>query len=72
MTPQQRHNVHTQRHLASKNISGLITDGSVGEQKPETFMVPYNPAANNSSVSTDGRSTANTNPADQFGQRKGP
>ena len=78
MTPAQRYNVHNQRRIEGSqappppnNISGLITDGSDSGSKPENILVPYNPAASNASVVTDGK-TGSTNPADQFGQRKGP
>ena len=75
MTPTQRYNVHVQRKLegtaAANKVSGLITDGTTSDQKPENILVPYNPAASNASVVSDSKS-ATSNPADQFGQRKSP
>ena len=76
MTPAERYNIHHQRRIegarpegqCNKNVSGLITDGSDGDSKPDNIMVPYNPAASNATVSSDNQATAN--PADQFGQKK--
>ena len=75
MTPSQRYNVHVQRKLQgsvpTNQVSGLITDGTATTGRPKNIMVPYNPAASNASVVSDGKS-ATSNPADQFGQRNPP